>query len=432
MGCPRPLAAAVLKTNSYQLLRFAHAHSREPQNLSSVGDLVRPERRVVLLGPLVPASLTFARSCKAHNVRPYLLEPGPGPGLWHRYARSWAAGATLGPAREGTPEGLAAIRRYVDAVTADALIAIGDESQHWLAVNRAVLEPRCLLLAPSVSSLEAVSSKDRQIRLALEAGFEVLPTWYLDAPAAVAAIPWSSFPLCLRPSCPAAVEPSFKVRVVQTPEALARILEGLRFVSAPLIAQPFKALPNLVVHGARTEAGRILTMAGFLATRKFEGMTLSLRRWRIPLAVEAACRSFVDAVRLAGCFHFELLCSPTDERAYFLEINARLGGTTDKVTRLGYDEPMLCLAAFGLLDADASRIAPSTSRGVVNKRTVVRHLISALAGKLSEIDYPPAGRIRSALRSLFELLVFKDSTFDWRDPWGSIRYQARRPRRWPP
>src|SRR5437879_1377017 len=42
---------------------------------------------------------------------------------------------------------------------------------------------------------------------------------------------------------------------------------------------------------------------------------------------------FATRADIQGCYHLEFLFSPPDSRAYFLELNVRLGGTTDKVVR---------------------------------------------------------------------------------------------------
>ena len=188
-----------------------------------------------------------------------------------------------------------------------------------------------------------------------------------------------------------------------------------------MIAQPLRILPNLVVHGARSESGEILALQPFLVPRKFEGVTLSIKRADFPPGVEKCCRDFIQAAGLTGCFHFELLLSPREDRAYYLEINARLGGTTDKVTRLGFDEPGLLLAAFGLLPMQTgTSFAALSGRTAVNKLKVLQHLEWALRGKLCDLDYPAVSRVGHVGRSLLDLIAAEDSLFDCRDLRGSL------------
>jgi len=117
-----------------------------------------------------------------------------------------------------------------------------------------------------------------------------------------------------------------------------------------------------------------------------------------------------------------LLLSPLEDRAYYLEIDTRFGGTTDKVTRLGFDEPGLSLAAFGLPMQTGTSFAAPRGRTAVNKLKVLHHIVWALQGKLSELDYPAVSRVGHVGRSLLDLLAAEDSIFDCRDLRGSLGY----------
>jgi hypothetical protein len=218
------------------------------------------------------------------------------------------------------------------------------------------------------------------------------------------------------------VKPQFKVVLARSPEDLRSFLQGIQSLERPVIAQPLRILPNLVVHGVRSEAEGILALQPFLVPRKFEGVTLSIRRADFPPGVEKCCRDFIEASGLTGCFHFELLLSPREDRAYYLEINARLGGTTDKVRRLGFDEPGFSLAALGLPVQAGTSLAVPHGHTAVNKLKIVQHIIWALRGKLSVLDYPAASQVGHVGRSLLDLLAAKDSIFDWRDLRGSLWY----------
>ena len=219
-----------------------------------------------------------------------------------------------------------------------------------------------------------------------------------------------------------AVKPEFKVVLARSPEDLRSFLQGIQSLERPVIAQPLRILPNLVVHGARSESGEILALQPFLVRRKFQMVSLSIRRADFPPGVEKCCRDFIQAAGLTGCFHFELLLSPLEDRAYYLEINTRFGGTTDKVTRLGFDEPGLSLAAFGLPMQTGTSFAAPRGRTAVNKAKVLHHIVWALQGKLSELDYPAVSRVGHVGRSLLDLLAAEDSIFDCRDLRGSLCY----------
>src|SRR5439155_23157230 len=119
--------------------------------------------------------------------------------------------------------------------------------------------------------------------------------------------------------------------------------------------------------------------------------------------------------------------SEAERRAYFLEINTRLGGTTDKVARLGYDEPLLSLQAFGLIGPKRAEPA-SCARPVVNKRAILKHMIQAARGRLSALDYPPVSPVRHLWRSSLELVTARDSVLDLRDIRGSMWFYLQLPK----
>ena len=52
---------------------------------------------------------------------------------------------------------------------------------------------------------------------------------------------------------------------------------------------------------------------------------------------------------------------------------------------------------------------------MVSKRTVLKHLAAAARNELTELDYPGGSRLSQMARSCRELVVAKDSVFDWRD-----------------
>jgi hypothetical protein len=382
-------------------------------------------RKVVMVGKMAPPLLTFARSCAAHGVGAYLLGIEDAPDQWERYSSSLAGGAVLPKEQVGTAGGIATLKQYIDAVGADAVIAVSDSHLAWLAEHRPFLGPRCKVLGPSKETLELLQSKKAQVDLASRVGFDVLPTWYLTRESDGRAVPIDAYPVVLRPTVPAAVEPTFKVKVIRSPGDLEAFVKGVRVGEHPLVVQPFRDLPNLLVHGVRSDSCRMLALRPFLVYRKFEGVSLSIKPTPFPPGVEQACRDFADASDIHGCFHFELLLSPAEEKAYYLEVNTRLGGTTDKVARLGFDEAMLTLQAFGLF-APGGGEAPCRGGRVVNKRAILKHILWAARGRLSELDYPPVGSAGHLWRSCLELVTARDSVFDWRDVRGSVWFYLRR------
>jgi|GEM_PF-703229 len=378
-------------------------------------------RSIVLVGGWGNYFLAFARRCVANGIAVYHLDTGDGSEAWRGRSACLAGGATMDFTLIGTPQGLSVIHDYARSVRADALIAIFyDEKLAWLARNRAWLEPEFKLLLPSEETLHTLASKIAQIRHASESGFDVLPTRYLSTPADAREIPADWFPLILRPDNPFLVEPIFRVQLVHTSGDLQAFMERLVTVAAPVIAQPFRKLPNLLVHGVRSEDGEIPRLEAFLGRRRYRGYLHSLERTEFPPGVERACRAFAESTNLTGCFHFDLLLSERERRAYYLEVNVRLGGTTDKVTRLGFDEPLLIMAMYELLSlAEVERAAPRRWQRVANKRASLGLILTALRGRLTEMDYPSSSW-QSLWQSVQELLLYRDSTFDWQDLRGTM------------
>ncbi|MDF1553834.1 MAG: hypothetical protein P1P84_12260 [Deferrisomatales bacterium] len=378
---------------------------------------------IVLLGAWRPPALAVARSCHRQGVPVYLLEVGARRCRWRLYSSALAGGAALQGEDIGTPRGVETVRAYADAVGAEALVAMDDTRLVWLAQNRGALGARCRLLAPPAETLDLVSSKCNQIAAAREVGFDVLPTVYLPA-ASGQQIPEMQYPLVLRPDRKTGPRSPFKVRLLHSPAELAAFVAAWDGTGAPLIAQPFRSLPNLVVHGARGESGDILALQAFLAPRKFEGITLTLQAVGFPPNVERRCRDFVDAMGITGCFHFEFLVSPEGDRVWFLEINARLGGTTDKVTRLGFDETAYLLGAYGISPPPRGR-SPLSTGLAGDRRALVKHLVRALCGSLTPLDHPPGSRLHSAALSFRDLWTVADSVLDRRDLRGSLWWSPR-------
>ncbi len=379
---------------------------------------------VLLFGPWAPASLAFARSLRRQGIATYLLQAAL-PGHHTHSAFSALQGASTIPADAvGTRAGIGLIRQYASDVGATALVAILDPDLVWLAAHRDAFEPACRLLIPSSSSLVSIQSKCHQIDLARKAGLTVLPTHILMCPEDVDSIPASGFPLALRPDRQDDVAPAFKVRIARSREDARTVLREGRRIGAPVIAQPFRRLPNLLVHAVRSIDGDVLASRCYAVPRKFEGVSLAVEPQPFPGDLDPTCREFAALAGLTGCYHFEFLFSAAEGRAYFLEVNVRLGGTTEKVVRLGFDEPALLLQAYGL-DVPRGPSMASGRRRIVNKRVLLKHVVRAATGTLTEFDYPAAGRLRHVADSCRDPILAKDSVFDWRDVAGSLRFHLR-------
>ncbi len=387
---------------------------------------------VALFGAFGPPLLSAARSFRDTGMEVVVLGIGSGaPSAWSN-AISFAACMRVEDV--GTPAGVAAIGDFLQRTKAQALLPFWDPEMLWLAANEDSLPSGCKLLSSSGLALQRVLAKHDQLHIARRCGFKILPTWELSRHEDVSGIDPGAYPVCLRPSAPQSVKPGFKVEALQSPSALNAFLAARTWGPEPLIIQPFLPLPTVVIHGVRSESGELLALEAFIATMKFEGVTLELRPLRMDEHLALCCQKFVNETGITGPFHFELLYSAENSNYYYLEINPRLGGTTDKVLKLGFDEPLLALSAYGFAVPVRPYRAPE-GRSAINRKSLVKHIRSVVRGCLSPLDYPVASRSRHLLWSLRCLLRARDSIVSARDLQGTwffyfgSRYAAKAARR---
>ena len=335
-----------------------------------------------------------------------------------------AGSRAMPPRAVGTPGGIRIARDYAASIGANGLVSVKNEVSSWLARNRSVFEPECRLLMPPAEVLDRLASKRRQLELAAKVGFDALPTAIVEKSSDCRRVPDAMFPVVLRPDRRRMGIPSFKVKTARSRHELHAIADAWGRVCGPMVAQPLARMPNLVVHGTRMETGNIPAMAPFLVPRKFEGVTLTIKPGGFPPGVEQCCRDFVEQAGITGCFHFELLFSPRRNRAWFLEINVRLGGTTDKVAALGYDESLHLLQAYGIIHAGAKHGV--LKRGIAaSRRALLKHAVWAARGRLTDIDYPAASRLGGIFRSAVDFCRARDSALDPHDLPGSLWRRGR-------
>jgi len=58
---------------------------------------------------------------------------------------------------------------------------------------------------------------------------------------------------------------------------------------------------------------------------------------------------------------------------------------------------------------------------------VLKHMLKAVKGELTELDYPPVGRTKHILLSLRDLIAARDAVFDWCDLRGSLWFMLQPP-----
>jgi hypothetical protein len=380
---------------------------------------------VALLGAFGPPILTAARSLRDAGLQVVVLSTEiDKPYAW---SNAISVAECLQPEILGTSSGIAVINDFIRRTNSQALLPFWDTQMLWLSANQNSLPRACKLLSSSREALEMVLSKHDQLRIAERCGFTLLPTWELSSPEDVGKIDPSAYPVCLRPSAPDEVMPTFKVEVMRSAEGLRDFVALRTWGPGPLLVQPFLPLPTAVIHGVRSESGIMIALEAFIASTKFEGVTLELRPLPMDPKLELCCRKFAEETGITGPFHFELLYSAETGTFYYLEVNVRLGGTTDKVFRLGFDEPLLALAAYGF-DVRVQHYQAREGRRAVNRRALLKHLHSVIQGRLSPLDYPVTGPMQHVRLSLRSLLWASDSIVSAKDLQGTFFFYLNRRR----
>jgi hypothetical protein len=371
------------------------------------------------------AGLGFARRCRESAIRVHLLDVQHRPGKFRRHSSSVEpAGEVITWDQIGTSEGITLIQHYVRRIGAEAIVTMDELCLLWLARHRDAFEPQCTVMAPPATVLERFLSKRNQVDVARESGFNLLPTWLFESSNDVPQVPPEEYPICLRPSYPNSTDPTLKAKVIRSPAELRGFLDSFASITSPLIGQPFHPGPNLVVHGARSCEG-ILGMRGFLAYRKFGGLSLCIKNTTIPAELAASCRNFAELSGIAGAFHYDLLRSDRDGRTYFLEINIRMGGSTPKVMCLGHDEHTLALNGFGLAPPQVPGPL-QTCVSVASKRMLLQSVWHSLTHRPQELNYPLNGGTAELAHILREFAVTKDPFISARDLRGTLWYCSRR------
>lgn len=375
--------------------------------------------RPVIIGSFGPPTLACIRSWGRHGLAVGMVcirsEKETYPN-----SRYLSAFASLHPKYLYKKEGLVIIDDFVKKFGATGILSISEEVACWLNDSQKLINSNSTLWAPPSSVIKNVLSKQRQLDAAKIIGFDILPTYQIGNPVnEIHSIPNGHFPLCLRPDEPKTISPTFKVKLVQSQEDLIRFIENLERLEKPLLAQPFMNLPNLVVHGSRTASGQSIGLQAFLVERKFQGVTLTIRPIKLADHLQNKCVDFANYFGLRGCYHFEFLADHNKDRAYFLEVNCRLGGTTAKVYGCGYNEPLLALEAYGVCTAGRQKTINST---VSSKHALVKYLFCALRKKLTPIDYPMESHYARFIKSLYALIRYRDEVFALSDITGTLAF----------
>lgn len=376
----------------------------------------KPSRcRPVIIGSFLPASLACIRSWGRRGCTPGMVCYRH-PHEMRPVSRYLAEHLSIPRSEVHTEGGYRKILDFLEAFKATDITCLEDGVALWLSRHRDELAARCTPWFPGTDALEEGLSKSRQIEAALRVEMEVLPSYYLSK-GERHPVRRVDFPLCLRPSGHKSVRPPFKTIVVDDQDQLDSFMEGLEVLEKPLIGQPFRDLPNLVVHGVRSPDGASFGLRAFLVERKLLAMSLTMRPWDLSPILEKKCRAFTEEMGLTGNYHFEFLYHRSRERAWFLEINNRFGGTTGKVLALGYDEPGMALDAF---HGGGERPIRLRNRVVSNNHSLLEYILFALRKRLGRVDGPVESRPASIARALFLMAAARDEIFSPDDLPGTL------------
>ncbi len=376
--------------------------------------------RPVIVSTFSPPALACIRSWGKQGWEPGMIcirsdrEAKPAS----RYLHGWI---TLPPEKLHSEEGIQRISHFLNRFKADGIIAINEKISCWINHHRDALPLETGVWLSDNAVFNEILSKHSQAEVAQHVGMNVLPTWLIDKNTKAETVDFSCFPLCLRPSVPGGVRPSFKVHIVSSPEHLEKYLCHFDAIREPLIAQPFLSLPNLVIHGTRTQKGDTIGLQAFLVARKFEGVTLTIQAIDIPEDLGKKCIAFTNAFHLVGNYHFEFLFDPQTGKNWFLEINSRFGGTTAKVLACGYDEPLFALQAYG---TEPDNFQTMQNVTVSNKVAQLKYLYYALTKRLTPMDYPAESLMTKLGKTLHGLFFHKDDVFRFTDMKGTVAMYA--------
>jgi hypothetical protein len=167
------------------------------------------------------------------------------------------------------------------------------------------------------------------------------------------------------------------------------------------VLQSFVPGTNLIVHGARSAISGEVAQAAFDVSEMLDGVSLVVRCTTIDAGTLAACAEFVRRAEIEGVYHFEFRKN-SDGQLFFLDFNGRLGGTTGKVLRLGYDEPALLVQCFTQRSLTLDRCDDSAMAS--NRMAIAKAALRSLRARMTIFDYPlqsPGRRIAGLMSGLF-------------------------------
>ncbi|MEH6436840.1 hypothetical protein [Massilia sp. DD77] len=370
-----------------------------------------------IIGPFGPAQLACIRSWRRAGYRTAFFQTGGRrvPAGLQRLTdayRFYPAGTALDEILDKVAQECVRLQVAGLAALSESLALKLHERQRAGAFGATTL----MLNTPEL--YEVLESKSRQVELARQAGLPVMPTHVLERDSELSGV---AGPLVLRPDITRLVRPSFKVKLVATAAEAVAVARAMTTPEGRIVAQPFVAGPNLVIHAARAADGSWDHHEAFCTSIKSAGLAVALQPYALPAGLLDACRRFEQAAGLRGVFHYDFILNPETGEAFFLEVNPRLGGTTAKVYAAGYDEPAMLPAAF--FQPGAHRVDLTRPRNAsVSRIAAVRYGLSLLREAPSVLDHPPRRNPRAFGQLAKALLLHRDEVFRLTDVVGNSAY----------
>lgn len=371
----------------------------------------------VILGPLGPAQVACIRSWRRSGFSVGFIQVADG---WELpFVKSAVASyLKISPDTLKTADGIEQICSFLDLHNATGITCLSYSLARWLHAIRGLIPRQTELWIPKLGVIDKLESKIEQTRLAQSVGFDLLPSFQVDK-LARQSIPDDVFPIVVRPDDPTTVCPIFKMKYFEDRAALSSFVANLERVDRPMLAQPYVRGRNFVIHGYRTR-NQENGLAGFRVDHMFDGVTLTLSPSAIPAELSEKCKKFVEEIGLFGIYHFEFLHDPKNNSYYFLEINGRFGGTTAKVYRCGFDEPMLLLYCHNNGLSKPGNIQHQIT--ATSKQALIKCLLQSFRGLTTIFDYPHGTTYDRLCNFLPGFFLWKDEIIDWHDPQITVAY----------
>lgn len=379
------------------------------------------DRKLVgIVGPLGPAQLACLRSWHRSGLRTAFFQLG-GRRLPNPLSRV-ADVYRFQPESALTKENITSIGNECSALGVAAIAALSEQValKLWEHQQDGGF-PQTYLLLNQPELYAAMESKLYQSHLAEKAGLPVLPTMELAIGMETANLQ-TDHAMVLRPDIARSVRPMFKAQMVFNRQDAQAFLATLHTSDSKIVAQPFVAGPNLIIHGSRAVDGSWDHHEAYLTEIKFKGLAVSLKPYPLDPKLLDACRRFETATDINGVFHYDFVVDEPSGNTFFLEVNPRLGGTTAKVYAAGYDEPSMLVAAHlpSLLTPLAS--AKKSRRKAISRIAAVKCALAASRHPLSTMDYPASSR-STVISSVFRgMLTYSDEVFSFSEILGDLAY----------